>query len=154
VRSARSNRTAPTTGIEGGPKNTEGYLAVRNNRASTYSIRNVHGGVVDLDDGGSFRNTDDSRSNLSLECSSVASEKTISICICCVPGHPVLGKDVKPVFVLTDQMFPAAVPLNSPGRCLSIIRIEDAHLWELATTFLARIKASWLPAGCQLAPPS
>jgi len=136
---------------------SEAYTTIRNIRSAQFSIRNIHGGVVEVQDGGSFRNRGDSRVNLTVENSSIANETTSSAsfkvgslhCVSCAPGHPILGKGVKPVFIISDQMFPAAVPLTThrTGRCMAIIRIEDSSLWELSTYLLHNIKMDWLPVG-------
>jgi len=151
----KSGRSQPANDVEGGPPTSEIYMTVRDIRGSQYSLMNIYGGTVEISDGGSFRNSEDTRSNLTIETSSIANESTVSTsfrphslhCVCCVPNHPILGRGVKPVFVLADQMFPAAVPLREQGRCLTVLRLEDATLWELATAFLDKVKMSWLPAG-------
>jgi hypothetical protein len=48
------------------------------------------------------------------------------------------ARDIVPlVFVLSDQNFPAALPVaEGEGECINIFRIEDASPLELANGFL------------------
>ena len=48
-------------------------------------------------------------------------------------------------FILSDQCFPPALPSRTDARCLAIIRVEDASLADLVTTFLR------LTRGCNVA---
>jgi hypothetical protein len=55
------------------------------------------------------------------------------------------------VFVLSDQNFPATVPVqNCGGECLKIFRIEDSSLVELANGFLEAARGFAVPAGSVL----
>ena len=38
--------------------------------------------------------------------------------------------------MLTDQNFPPVLPAVS-GSCISVVRVENGSLWELATTFIS-----------------
>jgi len=70
-------------------------------------------------------------------------------CLTCPTAHPV-GKgagQVKPVFMLYDQCIAAMAPPAAGGGCLSIIRIEDGTLAELADHFATVCTGRWLPAG-------
>ncbi len=49
--------------------------------------------------------------------------------------HPILGRGVKPVFVLADQVFPPAVLALDGGRCLAIVCIEDGLLNDIVDLF-------------------
>ena len=58
---------------------------------------------------------------------------------CCGGPHHILLKDgrSKPsAFILTDQCFPAALSAGGGKECLAIIRVEDATINDLVTTFM------------------
>ena len=48
-------------------------------------------------------------------------------------------------FILSDQCFPAALPATEGGDCLAIIRVEDATLGDLVSTFMR------MSCGCDIA---
>ena len=67
---------------------------------------------------------------------------------CCGGPHHILLKDgrSKPsAFILTDQCFPAALSAGGGKECLAIIRVEDATINDLVTTFMR------LTRGCDIA---
>ncbi len=137
------------------PEISRAYLHVRNNRLTMYELTNLYGGSVSVATPGSFRNDDDYRPMLTRESFNTGKNSNTSFtftysdlhCCACPTHHPLLGRDVVPVFVLSDQHFPAAVPAGDGGKCLAIVRIEDASLTELVDIFLAKIRLSWLPPG-------
>ena len=47
-------------------------------------------------------------------------------------------------YILFDQNFPLALPSNGIDNCTAIIRVEDASLSDLVSTFM------WLTRGCDL----
>ena len=104
---------------------------------------------------GSFQPEEDQRHTLTKEGYNTSTKTNSSYtytysdlrCKACPSRHPILGRDVKPVFILSDQHFPAAVPVCDGGKCLAIFRIEDASLLELTETFLEKISTGWLPPG-------
>jgi hypothetical protein len=49
------------------------------------------------------------------------------------------------VFVLSDQHFPANIPADSAGECLSILRLENGTLSELADELLRIASMGGLP---------
>ena len=60
------------------------------------------------------------------------------ICLSCARPHSFaerMAGDGQPmVIVLSDQEFPAALPAND-GDCVTIMRVEDANLFELEDAF-------------------
>jgi hypothetical protein len=63
-------------------------------------------------------------------------------------GGRVVASDLAPVaFVLSDQNFPPAVPVQDQGECLKIFRIEDASPQELVAAFLEATRGFIVPAG-------
>ncbi len=134
---------------------TQDYIAVREKRLVSYEVGNIFGGEISVAPSGSFRNDDDNRPSLTKESFNPVTNTNTSYtftysdlqCKSCPSSHPILGRGVRPCFVLTDQHFPATVPVNGNGKCLAIIRIEDCSLNELTELFLARIRTEWLPMG-------
>ena len=62
--------------------------------------------------------------------------------------HHILLKDShsKPsAFILTDQCFPAALSAAGGKECLAIIRVEDATINDLVTTFMRSHADATLP---------
>ena len=43
------------------------------------------------------------------------------------------------------QLLISAVLVTDSGKCLAIVRIEDASLSELANIFVLKVRLSWLP---------
>ena len=136
------------------PDETPTYKTVREIHDSQAKIKNIFGGSERIPRTGSFRNEGDFRSNLTRESSDKRAGITSSFsytyrnlyCDSCPETHPILGKNIRPVFVLVDQNFPAAVPVHKGGRCLAILRIEDGKLHELADLFLQKVRSDWLPS--------
>ncbi len=118
------------------------------------TTKNLVGGHERIPRTGSFRNEGDLRPTLTREnfdkraCQNTSFSYTYRNLYCdsCTAPHPILGKNIKPVFVISDQNFPPAVPVQDGGRCLAIARIEDGSLSELADLFLRKVKTDWLPA--------
>jgi len=105
----------------------------------------------------SFRNSGDTRISKVKEVNNWGSRQNITYsfdprkfsCLSCPTAHPV-GKgpgQAKPVFLLYDQCVAAMAPPAAAGGCLSIIRIEDGSLDELADQFATVCTGRWLPAG-------
>jgi hypothetical protein len=78
-------------------------------------------------------------------------------CNSCTKGeHQVLHREKKKIdsrnlvpqiFILSDQNFPAALPVEGDGECLKILRIENGKLSELVESFLEVTKGFTVPAG-------
>ena len=74
-------------------------------------------------------------------------------CSCCggkvLVDHKAAIKTERPVFVITDQSFPASACADGNGQCLKIIRVENGSLWEIFTIFYDTIRLGKLhaPAG-------
>ena len=71
------------------------------------------------------------------------------MCLNCTSGpHHILKKDgqSKPAaFILTDQCFPVALSAAGGKECLAIIRVEDATINDLVTTFMHSHANATLP---------
>ncbi len=151
------NKTKPTRKLDDPPTldTPPQYIENREKRHATYELCNIFGGEVAVEPPGSFRNGDDDRPLLTREAYLTAKNTNLSYtynygdlqCRACHNSHPLLGRDVKPVFILADQNFPAALPVNDGGKCIGIHRIEDASLEELAESFIAKTRCGWLPPG-------
>jgi hypothetical protein len=70
--------------------------------------------------------------------------------------HIVLGKKIDwddgtkqapPCFVLSDQNFPAVIPVEGQGDCFKILLLENASLSDLMTVLLAALEGFTVPAG-------
>jgi hypothetical protein len=81
---------------------------------------------------------------------------TIKCKSCIKGGHPVLHRESKAVdgrnlipqvFVLSDQNFPAALPVEEDGECVKVLRIEHGSLHELVQSFLEVTKGFMVLAG-------
>ena len=55
------------------------------------------------------------------------------------------GRSKPLAFILSNQCFPAALPSSGEGDCLAIIRVEDATLGDLVSTFMR------MSRGCDIA---
>ncbi len=118
------------------------------------TVKNLFGGYEKIPRTGSFRNEGDLRPNITRESSNKRSCQNSSFsytyrnlyCDSCPAQHPILGRNIKPVFVLSDQNFPAAIPVLDGGKCLAVARIEDGSLTELADMFLRKVNPEWLPS--------
>jgi len=132
----------------------ESYDVNRNRRAARYTTRNIYGDISVVPDVGTFRNPGDSRYRNCKETASLTHGCNTSCtflyknmqCVTCKNPHSLLGKGVRPVFVLADQSFPPSIPVTN-GRCIAIMRVEDSSLSELAETFCTRLRTDWLPPG-------
>jgi hypothetical protein len=63
-------------------------------------------------------------------------------------GDRIVVSDLSPAaIVLTDQNFPAAVPVDGEGECLKVFRVEDASPQELVIAFLEAARGFVVPAG-------
>ena len=100
---------------------------------------------------GSFYNKDDSRISSAHLRSSFNNKLNVSLSFnpttlecknCSTNRHMVFdqggveGGGAARVFVLSDQNFPPVLPTVS-GGCISVVRVENGSLWELATTFIS-----------------
>ena len=132
------------------------YVAIKNYREEKLACPDLIGGH---DFGrlfyGSFRNTNDHRAELTSESSDIVTMCNMSTtfdiktlrCNVCMSKHLVLSGgsaagadrgDDRRVLVLSDQNFPAALPVSDSGmRCLAILRIEFASLSELTLSTVA-----------------
>jgi len=139
------------------PGGTGVYAAIRNSKLANYSAPTLSGPTVGMVFNESFRNNGDQRITVCKEVNNWGTKQNISysfdpkkfMCTTCPVIHPV-GKGTgqkKPVFMLYDQCMPAMAPPTAGGGCLSIIRIEDGTLTELADHFAAVVAGRWLPAG-------
>ena len=142
------------------------YVAIKNYREENLACPDLMGGH---DYGrlfyGSFRNPNDHRAELTSESSDIVTMCNMSStfdtqtfrCNVCPSKHSVLsggfaagagGRDDRRVLVLSDQNFPAALPVSDSGkRCLAILRIEFASLSELTETFLLLAKSAHFSTG-------
>ena len=142
------------------------YVAIKNYREEKLACPDLIGGH---DFGrlfyGSFRNTNDHRAELTSESSDIVTMCNMSTtfdiktlrCNVCMSKHLVLSGgsaagadrgDDRRVLVLSDQNFPAALPVSDSGmRCLAILRIEFASLSELTETFLHLAKSARFSTG-------
>ncbi len=140
------------------PEKYPAYEAVKEARQEHYNIRNIFGGRKSIEKPGSFRNEGDNRAVLTREHSNRTTETTSSFsftysniyCSACEKPHPILGRGVKPVFVLSDQAFPPAIPALDGGRCLAVVRVEDGSLNDIWDLFREKIRTEWLPEGTTL----
>jgi hypothetical protein len=58
------------------------------------------------------------------------------------------ARDLVPqAFVLADQNFPAALPVEENGECVKILRIENCSITELVEAFLELTRGYVVPAG-------
>ena len=57
------------------------------------------------------------------------------------------GRSSPTCFILSDQNFPAALPTVGAKCCVAIIRVEDATLADLASTFLMMTKGCDIRVG-------
>ena len=57
------------------------------------------------------------------------------------------GRSSPTCFILSDQNFPAALPTVGAECCVAIIRVEDATLADLASTFLMMTKGCDIRVG-------
>ncbi len=113
---------------------------------------------------GSFNNIGDRRHNGTIHRHDHTTMRNISTsfdpntlsCTTCQGGHKVLHRTVEgtdvgmnnpPVFILTDQNFPAMVPVGGEGECLKILQVENGTLVELVEVFLGMTRGFDVPAG-------
>jgi hypothetical protein len=52
-----------------------------------------------------------------------------------------------PCFVLSDQNFPAVIPVEGDGDCFKVLQVENASLRDLTTVFLAALEGFTILAG-------
>jgi len=143
------------------------YRAVRSTKLNSLAVRHLNGGsAIPFRPVGSFTNDNDARIKFANTISDASSSRNISssfsletfICnTCTVRGeHKVLGKKVEgddgtkqspPCFVLSDQNFPAVIPVEGEGDCFKVIQVENASLSDLTTVFLAALEGFTVPAG-------
>jgi hypothetical protein len=144
-----------------------GYRAVRSTKLNSLAVRHLNGGsAIPFQPIGSFANDQDARIRLANTISDATSSRNISssfnlesfICNTCTTRgeHKVLGKKSEgddgtmqspPCFVLSDQNFPAVLPVEGEGDCFKVIQVENASLSDLTTVFLAAVEGFTMPAG-------
>jgi hypothetical protein len=143
------------------------YYNIRSAKLSKISVRNlsdcaehntVHIGSFeenDSTDRASIANYRHSYTKLQNISSSFTLD-TLECRSCIKGGHPVLHRESKTVdgrnlipqvFVLSDQNFPAALPVEEDGECVKVLRIENGSLHELVQSFLEVTKGFMVPAG-------
>ncbi len=49
--------------------------------------------------------------------------------------------------MLSDQNFPAVIPVEGDGDCFKVLQVENASLSDLTTVFLAALENFTVPAG-------
>ncbi len=49
--------------------------------------------------------------------------------------------------MLSDQNFPAVIPVEGDGECFKILQVENASLSDLTTVLLAALEGFAVPAG-------
>ena len=142
------------------------YYTIKNLRRAGRLVTALSDGVTTAGGNiGSFVNDGDNRHSKAHMRHSYSQSRNSSTSFCrdtltcttCTHGeHTVLHKesddvdvaDLPPqVFVVTDQNFPAVVPVEGNGECFKIIRIEDGTLSELVDFFLEITKGFTVPAG-------
>ncbi len=136
------------------PDETPTYRSIKDIQNSRRTTKNLFGGHERIPRTGSVRNEGDMRPILTRETSDKRACQNCSFsytyrnlyCDSCANPHPILGKNIRPVFILADQNFPAAIPVQDGKKCLAIARIEDGTLSELVDLFLKKVRIEWLPA--------
>jgi len=132
------------------------YSAILKNKLNTLCVPNLNGMDNSLASNiGTFFNEDNSRmlsahfrTNYvkSWNVSFSFDPNTFTCTNCAKSPHRVAkmsegGEDCPPrVFVVTDQSFPPVLPDLDESGCVSIIRIENGNLQELASIFLEMFK--------------
>ncbi len=131
------------------------------------SIPSLNGGSdIPFQPIGSFANDRDARIKFANTISDSVASRNISssfnlanfVCNTCTTRgeHVVLGKksdgndgtgQSPPCFVLSDQNFPAVIPVEGDGDCCKILQVENASLSDLTTVFLAALEGFAVPAG-------
>ena len=144
-----------------------GYKAVRSAKLNSLAVRHLNGGsAIPFKPIGSFTDEKDARIKLANTISDANSSRNISssfnleffICNTCTSRgeHVVLGKKIDrddgtkqspPCFVLSDQNFPAVLPVEGEGDCFKILLVENASLSDLSTVLLAALEGFTVPAG-------
>ncbi len=144
-----------------------GYRAVRSTKLNSFAVRHLNGGsAIPFQPIGSFANERDARVKFANKISDSLASRNISssfnlanfVCNTCTTRgeHVVLGKNsdgndgtgqIPPCFVLSDQNFPAVIPVEGDGDCFKILQVENASLSDLTTVFLAALEGFAVPAG-------
>jgi hypothetical protein len=144
-----------------------GYKAVRSAKLNSLAVRHLNGGsAIPFKPIGSFTDEKDARIKLANTISDANSSRNIScsfnletfICNTCTSRgeHTVLGKKIDgddgtkqspPCFVLSDQNFPAVIPVEGEGDCFKILLVENASLSDLTTVLLANPEGLHCPCG-------
>jgi hypothetical protein len=107
---------------------------------------------------GSFYNNSDNRvarsvyreDLISMSVTSMSFNPKSWLCTACPKSHSVLeeggrgGGDGRPVVFVTDQNFPAVLP-SAEGRCLAIMRMEQASMDDLADMVIKLAKTVTIP---------
>ena len=144
-----------------------GYRAVRSTKLNSLAVRHLNGGsAIPFTPIGAFANEYDARIKLANTISDSVSSRNISssfnlatfVCNTCTTRgeHVVLGKksdgndgtgQTPPCFVLSDQNFPAVIPVEGDGECFKILQVENASLSDLTTVLLAALEGFAVPAG-------
>jgi hypothetical protein len=144
-----------------------GYRAVRSSKLNSLAVRHLNGGsAIPFQPIGSFAHDRDARVKYANKISDSLASRNISssfnlanfVCNTCTTRgeHVVLGKNsdgndgtgqIPPCFVLSDQNFPAVIPVEGDGDCFKILQVENASLSDLTTVFLAALEGFAVPAG-------
>jgi hypothetical protein len=144
-----------------------GYRAVRSTKLNSLAVRHLNGGsAIPFQPIGSFANDRDTRVKYANKISDSLASRNITssfnlanfVCNTCTTRgeHVVLGKNsdgndgtgqTPPCFVLSDQNFPAVIPVEGDGDCFKILQVENASLSDLTTVFLATLEGFAVPAG-------
>jgi hypothetical protein len=134
---------------------------------NSLAVRHLNGGsAIPFQPIGSFANDQDARIRLANTISDSTSTRNISssfilksfICNTCTSRgeHKVLGKKSEgddgtrkspPCFVLSDQNFPALIPVEGDCDCFKVLQVENASLSDLTTVFLADVEGFTVPVG-------
>jgi hypothetical protein len=145
---------------------SKAYYNIRVARSSTRTIRAAGGQSIPYDSIGNFDKNDEKfsvpvkyRHNYSAKqnLSSSLELQDFHCYTCMGEGHWVLHREgeqidireLTPVaFVLSDQNFPASLPVEDcGGECMKIIRVEDGTLLELVAVLLEATRGFVVPAG-------
>jgi hypothetical protein len=99
---------------------------------------------------GSFYNNSDNHVARSVYKEDLITMSETWLCSACPKSHSVLeeggrgGGDSRPVVFVTDQNFPAVLP-SAEGRCLAIMRMEQASMDDLADMVIKLAKTVTIP---------
>jgi hypothetical protein len=140
------------------PKTYKAIVANKKNKEKVGTIGGITSGQDPIECG-SFYNSSDNRvarsvykeDLISMSVTSMSFNPKTWLCTACPKSHSVLeeggrggGGDGRPVVFVTDQNFPAVLP-SAGGRCLAIMRMEQATMDDLADMVIKLAKTVTIP---------